>query len=302
MMRRVLLVLVMVSALVGVTTAAAAPWEQGWGRLAMKAYRSQDQCLNIKGVQKTVPMGYYQDASRNCYLSPTPTPTETTTTSTPTPSTSTEAAVLHNWGTPFAGDEFNYTGSPDPLKWSLYNSAGHAGNGLRVPEAWSVDGSAARVSGDSAGTTGGMSARFAKRTYGRWEARMRTSVRDPEYHPVMLLWPSGAFADLNQQWEIDYAEGTADTTKMRFYLHNCCTTVSSASAVVDSTQWHNYAVSWTQTGVIGYLDGVEWFRDTNPDNIPFGNMKQTLQLDWFPDGTATTPSWMEVDWVRIYYP
>jgi hypothetical protein len=30
-------------------------------------------------------------------------------------------------------------------------------------------------------------------------------------------------------------------------------------------------------------------------------MHQTLQLDWFPiTGKATKPSWMQVDWVRVY--
>lgn len=326
---RGLLVALAVLALLFGATATASPWpDTGWAGLSKHAWRKTDQCRNLPGVQHRVPDGYHRDADGNCFLTPTPTPTPTTPTPTeptpeptstptptptptdptptptptpdPTPTPSTEAAVAHGWGPVVTGDEFNYTGAPDPLKWSLYNSAGHAGNGIRTPAAWSVNGTAAHVAGDSAGTTGGMSARFAKQTYGRWEARMRTSVRDSEYHPVMLLWPSGTFADLNQQWEIDYAEGTADTTKMRFYLHDCCTTVASASAVVDTTQWHNYAVDWSPTAVVGYLDGVEWFRDETPSHIPYGNMKQTLQLDWFPDGTATTPSWMEVDWVRVY--
>lgn len=289
MRRTIAIVFLAVCLLLGytATTAAATLWPSaGWGSLAKKP---------PKGKPTPTPT-----PTPTATSTPTPTPTATSTpTPTPTPTT-TEAAVVHGWGPVVTGDEFNYTGSPDSTKWSLYNSAGHAGNGLRVPQAWSVNGSAARVSGDSAGTTGGMSARFAKQTYGRWEARMRTSARDPEYHPVMLLWPSGSFADLNQQWEIDYAEGTSDTTKIRFFLHDCCRTASSASAVVDTTQWHTYAVEWTSTAVVGYLDGVEWFRDTTPSHIPYGNMKQTLQLDWFPDGTATTPSWMEVDWVRVY--
>jgi licheninase len=29
-------------------------------------------------------------------------------------------------------------------------------------------------------------------------------------------------------------------------------------------------------------------------------MHQTIQLDWFPNGTATKPSQMQVDWVRVY--
>jgi licheninase len=29
-------------------------------------------------------------------------------------------------------------------------------------------------------------------------------------------------------------------------------------------------------------------------------MQQTVQLDWFPNGTHTKPSQMQVDWIRVY--
>ena len=68
----------------------------------------------------------------------------------------------------------------------------------------------------------------------------------------------------------------------------------------DTTQWHNYAVEWTPTGITGYIDGVQAFRDTDTAHLPSGSMHQTVQLDWFPDGTATKVSTMSVDWVRVY--
>ena len=138
--------------------------------------------------------------------SPTATPTQKPT-ATPTPPSSGtgEAATTFGWGAPIAGDEFNYTGLPDSTKWNLYNSAGQAGKGLRRSAAWNVDGAAATVTGDSAGTTGGMSAKFGRQKYGRWEVRMRTNVRDPEYHPVLILWPDVSTSTCP---EVDYAEGT----------------------------------------------------------------------------------------------
>jgi hypothetical protein len=66
------------------------------------------------------------------------------------------------------------------------------------------------------------------------------------------------------------------------------------------TQWHNYAISWSSTAVVGYLDGVEWFRENHPGRIPDDAAHLTAQLDWFPDGTATTTSRMQLDWVRVY--
>ncbi len=88
---------------------------------------------------------------------------------------------------------------------------------------------------------------------------------------------------------------------MHFFHHYSCDDRQTHAAVaLDMTEWHNYAVEWTEKGVIGFLDGAEWFRDSDPAHQPPGPMHQTIQLDWFPDGTTTTPSWMDIDWVRVY--
>jgi hypothetical protein len=212
-----------------------------------------------------------------------------------------QAAVVNGWGPVVAGDEFSYTGPPDPAKWKVYNSGGHAGQGIRSPSAWAVAGGVATVSGDSAGTTGGMSAKFAQQQYGRWEARMKTSARDPKYHPVLILWPNNNTSPTCA--EIDYAEGTSDTTRIKFFLHCACDGPDyqvQAARTIDTTQWHNYAVQWSPAGITGYIDGAPWFTDTNPAHQPTVGMHQTVQLDWFPDGTPTKPSQMQVGWVRVY--
>lgn len=212
-----------------------------------------------------------------------------------------QAAAVHGWGPVCAGDEFDYDGPPNPGKWNVYNSAGHAGHGIRSPHAWSVTGGVAAVSGDSSGTTGGMSARFAQQKYGRWETRMRTSTRDPKYHPVLLLWPNNNAS--TGCAEIDYAEGTSDTAAIKFFLHYACggpNRQSSSSQTIDTTRWHNYAVAWTPAGITGYIDGVSWFTDSDPAHQPTAGMHQTVQLDWFPDGTPTKPSQMQLAWIRVY--
>ncbi|WP_306909982.1 glycoside hydrolase family 16 protein [Arthrobacter sp. B3I9] len=213
----------------------------------------------------------------------------------------TEAATNFNWGPVLAGDEFSNTGAPDSTKWSVFKGPGHHNQGVRSPQAWSVANGVATVSGDSAGTTGGMSAKFAQQKYGRWESRMRTSDRDPKYHPVMILWPNNNAS--SNCAEIDYAEGSTETAMMKFFLHYKCgggDFQTLAAKPVDSTQWHNYAVEWTPAGITGYIDGVKTFSDTNPAHQPTVGMHQTLQLDWFPDGSATKASQMQVDWVRVY--
>jgi hypothetical protein len=195
-----------------------------------------------------------------------------------------------------AGDEFNYVGSPDSTKWTVYNSAGNAGKGLRSSSQITVDGTEATITGTSDGTTGGMSAKFDHRTYGRWETRMRVSDRDPQYHPVLILRPVN---DGPCDGEVDFAEASHDVTLMHFFNHYSCDNLQTTAAkTIDATQWHNYAVELTAAGVVGYIDGVEWFRDAS--HVPPSAMHQTIQLDWFPDSPTTRPSFMQVDWVRFY--
>lgn len=212
----------------------------------------------------------------------------------------TQAAQARGWGPVVAGDEFNYIGAPNKTKWNTYNSAGHNGKGLRRPAQITVNGTAAVVSGTSAGTTGGMSANFDRRLHGRWEARMKTSARDPKYHPVLILWPDAGSG--SRCPEIDYSEASTDTKSVGFFLHyGCAPSQTYAKRTIDQTVAHNYAVEWSSKAVIGYIDGTEWFRDTNVSHIPTGGMHQTIQLDWFPvSGQATKASTMTVDWVRVY--
>lgn len=212
-----------------------------------------------------------------------------------------QAAVTQGWGAPVDGDEFNTGTSPDPARWQLYNSAGNSGQGRRTPAAETIANGALTISGDAAGTTGGLSADFANQKYGRWEVRMRTSAHDPTYHPVVLLWPDSNASPTCA--EVDFAEETNDASAINFFLHYACSGAAFqtlATKALDATQWHDYAVDWTPSAVVGYVDGAEWFRDSA--HVPAEPMHLTLQLDWFPDGTPTAPAQMQIDWVRVYAP
>jgi beta-glucanase (GH16 family) len=213
-------------------------------------------------------------------------------------STSGEAAVQRNWGSVVWRDEFSYTGRPQPTKWRLYDGEGHAGHGHRRSSAWKVSGGSAIVTGSSGRVTGGMSARFGQK-YGRWETRMKTNSRDHNYHPVLLLWPDRPTPSTCP--EVDFAESSKDTTRVRFFLHyGCAPKQTRGSKVVDMTRWHNYAVEWTPDRISGYVDGVRFFTDSNKSHLPRGSMHQTLQLDLFPDGSSLKTSTMSIDWVRVY--
>ncbi len=216
--------------------------------------------------------------------------------------TATEAAATHAWGTPYASDEFTNVGAPVSAKWSMYKGPGHAGKGKRQPAQWAVNGSYARATGNGAGITGGMSFKPDRgSTQGRWEVRMRVPQRDSEYHPVLILWPDAGRVAANHCQEVDFSESTGNPKVNQFFLHTGCSGQQVyAKKSIDMTKWHNYAVEWTPTHVTGYIDGVKWFHTTTATHIPRASAHLTIQLDWFPDGTATSTSYLDVDWARAY--
>jgi Glycosyl hydrolases family 16 len=277
---------------------------------AVRAVVSQSATLTRGAQWSSTACDYAPTASTPPTSPPTTSPTTTTTvppttTTTPPPTTTpagpgdgTQAATALGWGTPVDGDEFEGT-SLNTAKWAPYNSPGHNNKGLRRPSQIAVANGVMTMTGTADGTTGGMEFKPG-RLYGRWETRMQVPKGDSRYHPVVLLWPD------KEDWptggEVDYAEMTCASTSADFFLHySASNQQTQASTKLDITQWHNYAVEWTSTGIRGYIDGVLTFTDTNKAHLPPRSMHQTMQLDWFPNGsTPTTPSSMNVAWSRYY--
>lgn len=260
-----------------------------------------------------VNIGDGNDGYGNCTMTFVEPPAETT------PLASTEAAVVNGWGTPTAGDEFSYTGAPDPAKWSVYSGSGHSSNGTRDPARWSVNGSYAQVDGLDTGSGGGMSSKFDRdgspgevvgaTSSGRWETRMRVygattaSYRAAGWHPVLIVWPDAGRNCSTKQQEIDYSESTSDVTLARTFIHyaptgTCTDSTKSAQRAVDMRQWHNYAVEWTQEKLTTYIDGQVLFSTTDPEVIPDFASHSTIQLDNFLGDLSETH--MDIDWTRYY--
>jgi beta-glucanase (GH16 family) len=235
---------------------------------------------------------------------PTPAPAPTTaptTTITPSAGTATSAAAIHNWGEPNRVDEFDeQPGSANG--WTIYNGAGHVGNGRRIPQAFSVKDGILTVTGDGDGNTGGMAWNPGQK-YGRWEGRVRAPASDPTYHALLLMWPDAE--DWPKGGELDFMEMLdPDRQAVEGYVHyGKDNSQDHAETPVDATQWHNWAVEWTPDHLIYYLDGQEWYRTDDPAKIPPRAMHLAIQLDWFPedgDRNNVQPSTMEVDWVKQY--
>jgi hypothetical protein len=214
-----------------------------------------------------------------------------------------QAAVTMGWGTPMWGDEFEYTGRPDGNKWGLYDGPGHVGNGLRRPSAWTVANGVCTCFGDAGGTTGGMAFKQSRQFY-RVECRARMYETSPgssgsQYHPVLLLWPD------SDRWpndgELDYMETDIGQPDIDAFMHHPATSViqDHYSKNLDITVWHNYALEWRSGLLIGYVDGVEWFRDSGSwvSNIPA--MHETVQLDNF-GGSTHKPAVLELMFFRAY--
>ena len=76
---------------------------------------------------------------------------------------------------------------------------------------------------------------------------------------------------------------------------------------IDASQYHVYAVEWTETTMISYIDGVETGR-TDISNIESWHRPMYIILNMAVGSTGGYPAddctsiKMEVDWVRVYAP
>lgn len=222
---------------------------------------------------------------------------------TPDPSDGTQQAVLGGWGSVVDGDEFNYTGAPNPAKWGLYNGAGHVGNGLRRPSAFSVANGVGVIHGEN-GTTGG--AAFKRGEYGyRVECRARVyrtgGGSNDRFHPVLILWPD------SDQWpagaEYDFMECDEGTGQFDLFMHlpnHQPYRQDHYGESLDIENWHNYACEWNPSAqtLKAWIDGRLVYNGSGRVAQAPGPMHLTWQLDHF--GGNPRPSNFELAFVRIY--
>jgi hypothetical protein len=201
-------------------------------------------------------------------------------------------------------DDFNGN-AVNAANWSLYNSPGHAGNGLRRPSAFSTDGQGHLVitaqTIDGKIVSGGMASRL-NQAYGLYEFRVRTDP-DPTgtMSGVVLTWPaSGRWP---QDGENDIYETGHASTRSTFgsFVHfGQQNSQRSHLHKADGAQWHTMAMDWSPSAIKVYRDGVLAWTVTDPNAIPKVAHHLCVQLDAFANRQLTTPVRMYVDWVRIY--
>jgi hypothetical protein len=208
--------------------------------------------------------------------------------------------AAREWGEPNRVDDF--TDGASLAGWDLYDGPGHVGNGMRLPQAITIDGGLLTITGDPEGNSGGM-AWLPGQLYGRWEVCIKSFMASPNYHSVALLWPD------SENWpadgEIDFMEildPQRQTVTASLNHRDPKFPVPDdpnfrASTQIDATQWHSWAVEWSPTRVAGFVDGAQWFEVT--DHIPQSPMHLCIQLDNF-GGDLSQGGQQLVDWVRQY--
>lgn len=200
------------------------------------------------------------------------------------------------WGTPNRDDEFNDAATLP--NWTVYDGPGHAGNGRRTPAAMSVADGMLTITADTRGDSGGMGW-FPGQLHGRWEACVRSSTAPASYHSLVLLWPDAE--DWPRGGEVDFMEIVDPARQVvEFWLHwGTDGQKDTTSVPVDATQWHSYAVEWTPSHLIYYVDGEPEWLITDLSRLPPRPMHLCLQLDYF-GGETGEGAHQSVDWVRQY--
>lgn len=188
--------------------------------------------------------------------------------------------------------------------WSIYDSPGHAGNGLRRPAAFSVSNGLLVVTAqmvDGNIVSGGMAHKMNYK-YGKFEFRVRTEQdSSTTVSGVILTWPQSG------KWPMDgendmYETGTGATRDhFNTFIHYGTTgsTQYKFTHNVDATQWHTVAMEWEEKELRMYCDGnLDWTL-TDVNAIPDVPHHLCIQLDAFKKNMTGTVK-MYVDWVKIY--
>jgi len=233
----------------------------------------------------------------------------------------TQAAVRYGWGDPLPiSDEFGYTGPVDPARWAVPSGTeggtancwpGHGGNGRRCAKNSTVADGMLTMHGEENGDTGWIRQRRDGR-YGRWEIRSRSRNTGPSgglYHPLHLIWPTSD--ERLRDGEYDWVEYTdPDAQCLTAFLHYPRSPSDKKErrdlCPLDLKRWHNFAFEWTPEALVGYVDGVEWFRLSDGANDDRGNIQDmpsgrlVIQLDNLTGDSGLRPAVFEVDWVRMY--
>ena len=213
------------------------------------------------------------------------------------------SSEVKNWKLVF---EENFDGTTEELlkEWYMYDGPGHDKNGLRSPEAFSIEDGllviTARMKDDTTIVSGGIAHR-QNYTYGKFEFRVRTEA-DPSKvtSGVVLTWPK------SEKWPIDgendiYETGTSDS-RFPFYTfihYGADNRQHHFIHEADGKEWQIMAMEWDEEAIKIYRNGRIVYKLIETVAIPKVPHHICLQLDAFKKEMTGTVK-MYVDWVKIY--
>ena len=201
--------------------------------------------------------------------------------------------------------EENFDGtSVNTQNWSMYNSQGHAGHGLRRPSAFSVkDGNlviTAEMQDDKV-VSGGMRHRKDYLYPVRFEFRARCE-EDPSLamSGVVLTWPKEGSKEDNGELDVfETGHSRQSRRPLNTFIHYRGGKQLHKTHDVDASEWQEMAMDWFENSLHIYLNGERVWDINDKSKVPDTMHHICLQLDAFEHEMKGTCH-MYVDYVRIY--
>ncbi|MHB0756184.1 glycoside hydrolase family 16 protein [Polaribacter sp. M15] len=218
-------------------------------------------------------------------------------------------------------DDFNTNGAPDATKWTYDLGAGGWGNGeeqtyTNNAENVIVEDGSLKITAKADGASY-TSARLKTEglyefTYGRVEVRAKLPASQGTWPAIWMLGANFATVGWPETGEIDIMEQKGqDKNTVLSTIHYPGNSAGngpsqSTSLPTSTTEFHNYAVEWTEAKIVFYIDDVPYHTLTNDASLPF-NADFFLILNVAMGGTlggdidpAFTEDTMEIDYVKVF--
>lgn len=221
-------------------------------------------------------------------------------------------------------DEFDTDGTPDATKWTYDLGAGGWGNGelqtyTNKSENIEVKDGVLKITAKADGSGGYTSARIKTEglysfKYGRVEIKAKLPVTKGTWPALWMLGDNFKTIGWPKCGEIDIMEQTGqDKEKVSAATHwfdattNAHAQYDQNTAVANTaTEFHKYAIEWTEKTIKMYVDDKEFYKMENNDKLPF-NDKFFFIFNVAVGGTLGgavasdfTQDVMEVDYIKVY--
>lgn len=204
------------------------------------------------------------------------------------PTSPTNAAKIFQWGWSAWEDEFEQVPLSD--QWAVSDPALIRNqHGMLTLEGTATSGAVAATVATHA------------RRYGRWEARVRSDVRDSGGTPYRVVWelvPGRGQRCGDGVTLATYAVGDP-TARMDIRTRTGAAFVDAAALDLGQYAWHTYAVEVTRDHISWFIDTEVVMTERRPEAL--SGRRWRIRFRLVPtDGARMDFTRMQMDWVRYY--